>query len=48
MVRINLIVGSHALHNAEKSHVNVVNDIDTFVEPTPPTNIIKNETILTQ
>ena len=44
----NLIFGSHALHNVAKVYVNVVNDIVTFVEPTPPTNIITNETILTR
>ena len=45
---INLIVGSHDLHNVVKSYVNIVNAIVAFVEPTPPTNIITNETILTQ
>ena len=45
---INLIVGARALHNVATTFVNVVNAIDTFVEPNPPTNIIKNETILTQ
>ena len=41
MVWINLIVGYHALHN-------VSNYIATFFEPTSPTNIITNETIITQ
>ena len=44
----NLIFGSHAIHIVEKSDVNVVNDIAAIFEPTPPTNIITNETILTQ
>ena len=44
----NLIVGARALYNVAKAYVNVLNDIATFVEPTPPTNIILNETILTQ
>ena len=37
---INLIIGSHALQNVTKANINVVKDIATFVEPTPPTNII--------
>ena len=44
----NTIVGYHALHNVANAYVNVVNAITTFVEPTPPTNITTNETILTQ
>ena len=44
----NLVDGARDLHNVVMSHVNVVNAIDTFVGPTPPTNIIKNETILNQ
>ena len=48
MVCINLIVDSYALHSVEKSHVNVVKAIATFFEPTPPTNIITNETVLNQ
>ena len=48
MVYSNLIVGSHALHSVAKAYVNVVNAISTFVESTPPTNIITNGTILTQ
>ena len=44
----NLIFGSRALHNVAKTYANVVNYIATFVEPTPQTNIITNETILTQ
>ena len=43
-----LIVGSHVLRSVSKSQVNTFNAISAFVEPTPPTNIIKNETILTQ
>ena len=42
----NLIVGSNELHSVSKAYVNVVNDISSFVKPTPPTNIITNETIL--
>ena len=46
---MNLIFGSHALiHNIVKAFVNVVNATSTFFGPTPPTNIVKNETILTQ
>ena len=44
----NLIVGSHDLHSVVKSYANVVNYIANFFEPTPPTNIITNDTILTQ
>ena len=45
---INLIVGSNELHSVAKSYVNIVNNIATFVKPNPPTNIITNDTILTQ
>ena len=45
---INLIVGAHALHNFAKAYANVINDTTTFVEPNPPTNIITNESFLTQ
>ena len=48
MVCRNLIVGYHALHSVTKAYVNSVNDIAIFVEPTPPTNIITNETVLNQ
>ena len=48
MVWINLIVGYHALHSVSKLYVNIGNDISTFAGPTLPTNIITNETILTQ
>ena len=48
MVCSNLIFVSHDLQNVKKYYVNVVNAIANFVEPTPPTNIIKDETILTQ
>ena len=44
---INLIVGSHALHNSVKAYLNILNDIAIFVEPTPQTNITKSYTILT-
>ena len=44
----NLIVGSNEIHSVAKSYVNVVNAITSFVQPTPPTNIITNKTILTQ
>ena len=44
----NLIVGSNELHSAVKAYVNIVNDIVSIVKPTSPTNIIINETILTQ
>ena len=42
----NLIVGSNELQSVAKSYVNVVNAMTTFVKPTPPTNIINNDTIL--
>ena len=45
---INLIVGFHAIKSVANDYVNVVNAIATFFEPTLPTNIIKNKTILTQ
>ena len=44
----NLIVGSNEIHGVAKAYVNVVNAITSFVKPTPPTNIITNETILNQ
>ena len=44
----NLIACVHALHNTPMVYVNVINAITTFVEPTPPTNIITNLTILNQ
>ena len=44
----NLIVGSNEIHSVAKAYVNVVNAITSFVKTTPPTNIITNETILTQ
>ena len=44
----NLIVGSNELHSVTNAYINVVNDIASFVKPTPPTNIITNKTILTQ
>ena len=48
MIWNNLIVGSNEIHRVAKDYVNVVNDIVTFVKPTPPTNIITNYTILMQ
>ena len=48
MVRNSLIVGSTELHSVAKAYANVVNAISNFVKPTPPTNIITNETILMQ
>ena len=45
---INLVGGHHAFHNVAKTYANIINAIATFVEPTPPTNIITNETFLTQ
>ena len=44
----NLIVGSRVLNNVVKAYFNVVNSFKNFVEPNPPTNILTNETILTQ
>ena len=44
----NPIIGSNELHSVEKSYINVVNAIISFVKPTPPTNIITNKTILNQ
>ena len=44
----NLIFGSNKIHSVAKSYVNVVNTITYSVKPTPTTNIITNETILTQ
>ena len=44
----NLLVGSNEIHSVAKAYVNVVNAITFVVKPTPPTNIITNETILTQ
>ena len=48
MVCNNLNVGSHALNSVARAYFNVINDISTFVETNPPTNIIKNKTILKQ
>ena len=44
----NLIVGSNEIHSVAKSYINVFNAIASFVKPTPPTNIITNDTILMQ
>ena len=43
-----LIVGACVLHNSIKFYDRVSDIISNFVEPTPPTNIITNDTILTQ
>ena len=48
MVRNNLFFGSNELHSVAKAYINIVNDISSFVKPTPPANIITNETILQQ
>ena len=45
---INLIIGSHALYSVAKAYASIVNAINNIVKPTPPTNIIINETILNQ
>ena len=44
----NLLVGSNELHSVAKAYINVVSAIAYFVKPTPPTNIITNNAILTQ
>ena len=44
----NLIVVSNEIQSVAKAYVNVVNSITSSVKPTPPTNIITNETILDQ
>ena len=44
----NLIFGSNEIHSVAKDYINVVNAITYFVKSKPPTNIITNETILTQ
>ena len=44
----NLIFGSNEIHSIAKACINVVNAITSFVKPTPPTNIITNEIILTK
>ena len=44
----NLIVVSNEIHSVAKASFNVVNAITSFFRPTPPTNIITNENILTQ
>ena len=48
MGRNNLFVGSNELLSVAKAYINGVNAIDYFVKPTPSTNIITNETILSQ
>ena len=48
MGRNNLTVGSHDHHSVVKYYANDVNNIANFVEPTTPTNIITNNTILNQ
>ena len=44
----NLIAGSNELHSVSKAYINVVDYIIYFGKLTPLTNIITNETILTQ
>ena len=44
----NLIAVSHALCSVVKACVNIVNSTTSFDDPTPPTNIITNYTILNQ
>ena len=44
----NLIIGSNEIHSVAEAYINVVNNITSFVKPTPTTNIITNNTILTQ
>ena len=44
----NPIVGFNEIHSIAKAYIHVVNAITSFVKLTPPTNIITNETILTQ
>ena len=45
---IKLVVGTLSLQIFFKAYLNFVNAITNSVEPTPPTNIITNETILAQ
>ena len=40
----NIIVGSNELHSFAKAYINVVNSITYFAKPTPPINIITNDT----
>ena len=44
----NLIIESNGIHSVTKSYVSVVNAISAFAKHTTPTNIITNETIMTQ
>ena len=44
----NIIVGSNEIQSVAKAYINVVITITYFVKPTLPTNIITNETIVTQ
>ena len=44
----NIIVVSNKLHIVAKSCANVVDYISNYVKPTPPTNIVTNDTILNQ
>ena len=48
MGRNNLIVGARTLHNVTKAYVKTTTTITNFVKPNTPTNMLKNETILTQ
>ena len=40
--------GSNELHIVAKAYVNVVNVIDILFKPTPQTNIVTKDTVLTQ
>ena len=42
------MVASNEIHSVAKAYINAVNDIEKHFKPTPPTNIITNETTLTQ
>ena len=48
MGRNSLIVDSNELHSVTNAYIKVVNNIATFARPTPPTNIITNDTTMTQ
>ena len=48
MGRNNIIFGYNELHSVTKSYANVVDAIAYFFKLTPKTNIITNDTILTQ
>ena len=44
----NLITEPNELHSVVKAYINFDNSMKYFVKPTPPTNIITKNTILTQ